>query len=183
MSGIPSKNDAPAALEYEFCPKCGGALRLRPLKEGERERLVCSVCDFIFFLDPKVAAGTIFKLDGRIILARRAIEPGYGKWVFPGGFVERGETVEAAAVREAREEMNVEVKLLELLNVYSYPAVPIVVIVFSAEMTGGRLQAADESLEVRGFVPEDIPWSELAFSSIHDALRDYVRLGVGPGPA
>jgi len=168
------------ALEYEFCPKCGGALRLRPLKKGEPERLVCSVCSFIFFLDPKVAAGSIFKLDGRIILARRAIDPGYGKWVFPGGFVERGETVEAAAVREAREEMNVDVRLLQLLNVYSYPAVPIIVIVFSAEFAGGRLQAADESLEVRGFVPEEIPWSELAFSSIHDALRDYVRLGEAP---
>jgi mutator protein MutT len=162
-------------LEYEFCPKCGGRLVLKQLKPGEPERHVCSKCAFIFFLDPKVAAGTIFELDGKIILARRAIDPGYGKWVYPGGFVDRGETVEEAAVREAREEVNAEVELKELLGVYSYSGVPIVVVVFFAEWQKGEVQAADECLEVHGFAPEDIPWDELAFSSIRDALQDYVQ--------
>lgn len=164
-----------ADLEYEFCPKCGGRLELERVKQGEPERLVCSKCRFIFFLDPKVAAGTIFRLDGKIVLARRAIDPGYGKWVFPGGFVDRGETVEGAARREAHEEVGVEVELRELVGIYSYPGKPIIVIVFAAEYQGGELQAADECLEVRSFAPGDIPWEELAFSSIRDALRDYVR--------
>jgi mutator protein MutT len=164
-----------ADSEYEFCPKCGGRLALELVKQGEPERLVCSKCRFIFFLDPKVAAGTIFRVDGKIVLARRAIDPGYGKWVFPGGFVDRGETVEDAARREAHEEVGVEVELRELVGIYSYPGKPIVVIVFAAEYRGGKLQAADECLEVRLFAPGDIPWDDLAFSSIRDALRDYLR--------
>ena len=168
-----------ADLEYEFCPKCGGRLELERIKAEEPERLVCTKCRFIFFLDPKVAAGTIFKVDGKIVLARRAIDPGYGKWVFPGGFVDRGETVEEAARREAHEEVGVEVELREIVGIYSYPGKPIIVIVFSAEWRSGEVRAADECLEVRSFAPEDIPWEDLAFSSIHDALRDYVR-GVIP---
>jgi mutator protein MutT len=164
-----------AELEYKFCPKCGGRLELKLVKKGEPERLVCSECDYIFFLDPKVAAATIFKCDGKIVLARRAIDPGYGKWVFPGGFIDRGETVEEAACREALEEVNAEVELGELVGIYSYPGKPIIVIVFSAEWQGGELHAADECLEVRSFSPAEIPWDELAFSSIRDALRDYVR--------
>ena len=164
-----------AGEEYKFCPRCGGQLESRLLKLGEPERLVCSKCEFVFFLDPKVAAGTIFALDGKIILARRAIEPSYGKWVFPGGFVDRGETIEAAALRETKEEMNVEVQLSELLNVYSYANTPVVVLVFAAEVIGGKLMAADECLEVRGYEPERIPWGELAFTSTRDAIRDYIR--------
>jgi 8-oxo-dGTP diphosphatase len=162
-------------LEYEFCPKCGGRLELKLIKEGEPERLVCSSCQFIFFLDPKVAAGTIFRLDDKIVLARRAIDPGYGKWVFPGGFVDRGETVEDAARREAHEEVGVDVELRDLVGIYSYSGKPIVVIVFSADWRSGELRAADECLEVDTFAPDDIPWDELAFSSIRDALQDYVR--------
>jgi mutator protein MutT len=165
--------------EYEFCPKCGGKLELRQVKTGEPKRLVCTACQFIFFLDPKVAAGAIFSIDGGIVLAKRAIDPGYGKWVFPGGFVDPGETVEQAAIREAREEVHAEVKLLGLVGVYSYPGVPIVVIVHAAEMVGGKLQAADECLEVRTFSPKEIPWEDLAFSSIRDALEDYVRCYMG----
>ena len=163
------------AEEYRFCPKCGGALDSRILKENEPERLVCRLCEFVFFLNPKVAAGTLFQLEGKLVLLKRAIEPGYGKWVFPGGFVDRGETIEAAALRETREEMNVEVELAGLINVYSYHNTPVVVLVYAAEVVGGELLAADECLEVRGYQPAKIPWEELAFASTRDALRDYIR--------
>jgi ADP-ribose pyrophosphatase YjhB (NUDIX family) len=161
--------------EYQYCPKCGGKLELRQVKRGEPERLVCTACLFIFFLDPKVAAGVIFKLDDKIVLARRAIDPGYGMWVFPGGFIDPGETVEEAAIREAREEVNAEVELQGLVGVYSYSGVPIVVIVHAGKLVGGELRAADECLEVRSFASDDIPWEDLAFSSVRDALRDYLR--------
>ena len=164
-------------LEYQFCPKCGGRLELVQVKPKEPKRLVCAECRFIFFLDPKVAACTIFELGGKIVLARRAIDPGYGKWVFPGGFVDRGETVEEAAVREAREEVNADVELRELVGVYSYSGVPVVVIVFAATLLNDELQAADECLEIRFFTEEEIPWDKLAFSSIHDALKDYLGDG------
>jgi len=86
---------------------------------SEPAQLVCNACGFVFFLDPKVAVGTIVPLDGRILLVKRAIEPAYGKWVFPGGFVDRGERVEEAAIRETREESNLLVRVARLLNVYS----------------------------------------------------------------
>ncbi len=161
-------------LEYEFCPKCGGALSCRLLKEGEPERLVCEKCTFVFFLDPKTTAGTIFTLESKIVLLKRAIEPGYGRWVFPGGYVNRGEVVEEAAVRETKEEVNLDVKISHLLDVYSYPNRPVVVIVFAAEVIGGTLTAGDESLEVKTFSPENIPWDNLAFPSTKDALREYI---------
>src|SRR5262249_12956901 len=74
--------------EFRFCPRCAGAFERRALKKGEPERLVCTRCGYIFYLDPKVAVGTIIRTaSDRIVLVRRAIEPGYGLWVFPGGFV------------------------------------------------------------------------------------------------
>jgi len=93
---------------YNFCPRCSGRLELREIKDGEPERLVCEACGFIFYQGPKLVAATIFELNGGILLTQRAIEPGYGKWTFPGGFVERGERAEAAAEREALEEAGVE---------------------------------------------------------------------------
>lgn len=167
-------------MEYRFCPRCGGDLELREIKRGEPERLVCRRCGFVFFLDPKVAAGTIFSLDGGIVLIKRGIEPSYGKWVFPGGFVDRGETAEEAAIRETREEVQLDVSIERILNVYSYPRFITIVIVYAARCLGGTPAAGDEALEVRIFPPEEIPWEDLAFSSTRDALRDYVKLYFPP---
>jgi 8-oxo-dGTP diphosphatase len=163
---------------YRFCPACGGALEERLLKAGEPQRLVCTSCGHILYLDPKVAVGTIITGfppgDNRIVLVRRAIEPGYGLWVFPGGYVDRGEEVTEAARREAREEAGLDVRLDGLVNVYSYPGRPLVIIVYSATAIGGELCTDDESLEARLFPPDEIPWTELAFRSTHDALRDFL---------
>ncbi|WP_447972503.1 NUDIX hydrolase [Nitrospira sp. Kam-Ns4a] len=161
--------------EYSFCPKCGGPLRRRVLKPAEPERLVCGACGFVFFLDPKVAVGAIVPIEGRILLVRRGIEPAYGKWVFPGGFVDRGEPLEAAAVRETREESNLDVRITRLLNIYSYPDHPVIIVVYVAEAVGGRTGPGDETLDAGLFAPEAIPWSELAFPSTERALRDFLR--------
>ncbi len=161
--------------DYRFCPRCAGGLVSRLLKDGEPERLVCGECGFVFYLDPKVAACTIFLYDGGILLLRRAIEPAIGKWVFPGGFVDRGETVTDAAVRETMEEVNLRVSLTGILDAYSFTGQPIVVVVYAADVVGGELKAGDESLEVRAFPPEAIPWDDLAFDSTRAALKDYVR--------
>ena len=138
--------------------------------------MVCSGCEFVFFLDPKVAACCIVTLDQEVVLLKRAIQPGYGKWVFPGGYVDRGETVTAAAVREAKEEVNLDVQLVSLLGVYSYDQSPVIVIVYVAEVEGGVLLASDETLEVKTFSPREIPWEELAFPSTAEALKDFVKI-------
>ena len=160
---------------YSFCPMCGGELEPRSLKAREPERLVCVRCGFVFYLDPKVAVGTIITDDqGRILLVKRAIEPGYGKWVYPGGYVDRGEQVHVAAIREAKEEAGLDVRLDQLINVYSYPGRAPVIIVYSASIVGGELNVDDEGLEARWFHAEEIPWDELAFSSTYDALREHL---------
>lgn len=161
--------------EYRFCPKCGGPLEPRTVKAGEPPRPVCARCGFVFYLDPKVAVGTIISGgDGRLVLVRRAIEPGYGLWVFPGGYVDRGEVITAAAMREAREECGLEIRLDGLVNIYSYPRRPLVIIVYAATAIGGELCSDDECLEARLFARDSIPWNELAFQSTGDALRDYL---------
>lgn len=160
---------------YRFCPTCGGPLETRNLKPGDPPRLVCSACGFVFYMDPKIAVGTIIRTpDEQLVLVRRAIEPGYGLWVFPGGYVDRGEAVTAAAVREAREETGLDVRLDGLIDIYSYPGRAIIIVVYAATALGGDLCADDECLEARLFPPERIPWSELAFRSTNDALRDYL---------
>jgi ADP-ribose pyrophosphatase YjhB (NUDIX family) len=160
---------------YRFCPSCGGRLESRLLKQGDPERLVCERCGFVFYLDPKVAVGTIIRRDGdpRIVLVRRAIEPGYGLWVFPGGYVDRGEEIRAAAIREAREEAGLDVRLDGLVNIYSYPGRPLIIVVYAATAVGGELCHDEECLEARLFARDEIPWDALAFPSTHDALNEY----------
>ena len=160
---------------YSFCPLCGADLELRNLKPTEPDRLVCVQCGFIFYQDPKVAVATIIRDErDHIVMVKRAIEPGYGKWVIPGGFVDRGEEVLAAAMREAREEAGIEIRIDRLLNVYSYPGVAPVIIVYVATMIGGTLVCDDECLEVRVFAPHEIPWNDLAFRSTQEALKAYL---------
>src|SRR5882672_8005297 len=133
---------------FRFCPRCGGAMERRLLKATEPERPVCARCGFVFYIDPKIAVGTIIRTaSDRLVLVRRAIEPGYGKWVFPGGYVDRGETLTSAATREAREECGLDVRLDGLVNIYSYPGRAPVIVVYAATALGGALMPDEESLE------------------------------------
>lgn len=160
---------------YRFCPVCGGSLGHLTLKAQEPQRLVCSRCDFVFYLDPKVVACSIVKMDGRIVLLKRDIDPQRGKWVLPGGYVDRGEQVSAAAIRETEEECGLRTRIKKLLGVYSYPGRAAVVVVYVAECLSGDLLAADESQEAGLYLKEDLPWEELAFQSTVDALKDYIE--------
>ena len=161
-------------IEYRFCPACAGPLEAKLLKTGDPERLVCTRCGQIIYLDPKVAVGTIVVADDRLVLVRRAIEPGYGLWVFPGGYVDRGEEVQAAAIREAKEEAGLDVRIDGLLNIYSYAHRSLIVIVYGATAIGGELCADEECLEARLFERNEIPWDQLAFHSTRQALREFL---------
>jgi ADP-ribose pyrophosphatase YjhB (NUDIX family) len=159
---------------YKFCPTCGGRLDQKVIQPKEPPRLVCSDCGFVFYLDPKLAGIAIIPWQDGLVLARRAIDPGYGLWVAPGGFVDVGERVEEAVVREVREEVFLNVRINRLLNVYSYPGRTTVIVAYMADVISGQPGGGDETLEARVFRPDEIPWEEIAFASTRDALKDYL---------
>ena len=161
--------------EYNFCPRCGSRLEVRLLKDGDPERLVCEECGFVFYQGPKLVAGAIFELEGGIVLIQRDIEPGYGMWTFPGGFVERGERAEAAAEREVLEETGLEIEVRDIVGLYTYEGEVPAIAVFAAEVTGGEPTPLDETMDVRSFPRDGLPWAEMAFPSTEHALKDYLR--------
>jgi ADP-ribose pyrophosphatase YjhB (NUDIX family) len=163
--------------EYKFCPRCAGRFEKRILKNGDPERLVCPDCGLIFYLGPKLVAGAIFEMDGEIVLVQRDIEPGYGMWTFPGGFVERGETAEAAAEREVLEECGLEIEAGGIIGLYSYEGEIPAIAVFQAQVISGDAKPLDETMDVRGFPRNKLPWTEMAFPSTEQALKDYLRSG------
>ena len=147
----------------------------RVLKDGDPGRLMCEECGFVYYLGPKLVAGAIFELDGGIVLIQRDIEPGYGKWTFPGGFVERGERAEAAAQREVLEESGLEIEVSEIVGLYTYEGEVPAIAVFAAGVTGGKPTPLDETMDVRSFPRDSLPWAEMAFPSTEHALKDYLR--------
>lgn len=164
------------ALGPRYCQVCGGPLRVQQVID--HERLVCSRCGEVAYLDAKVAASTITLLNKeQVVLVRRSINPGYGLWVLPGGFIERGETVPEGAIRETREEVGLEVEVDRLIGVFSYPQTVVVVVIYEAHPVGGELFASSpECMEVRAFRPQEIPWDHLAFHSTRDGLKQWQLL-------
>jgi ADP-ribose pyrophosphatase YjhB (NUDIX family) len=157
-----------------FCMMCGQRLASATPEGDTRRRLVCLDCEFIHYVNPRPVAGTIPVDDaGRVLLGRRAIEPRIGYWVFPGGFMDVGETAEEAAARETREEALLEVDGLELVGVFTRLEPGVVVIVYEGRALGPG-DAGHETSEVRWFAPDEIPWDELAFDSTTWALRTWL---------
>lgn len=168
----------PAPVEDpQYCPRCAAPLVPRSLPTEDRPRLVCDR-GHILYVNPKVIVGVIPERRGRILLMRRAIEPRYGAWTFPGGFMEIDETAEECAAREAQEEVGIQVSIGKLVGVYSRPAphTPgIVSIVYCGRITGGEVKPGREALEARWFRTEDIPWDELSYETTAWALRDWLK--------
>ena len=164
-----------------FCQLCGAPVAPEAVPPDQREHPVCRGCGFIFYLNPKVVACTIPALNGHVLLTRRTINPSRGLWTFPGGFVDYGESVTDAAMRETWEETGLEVDLGSLVGVYTYPGAP-VIIVYNARVLPGTLTACSENDLLEWRTPAEIPWEQLAFASTRDALRDWVAArGEMPG--
>jgi ADP-ribose pyrophosphatase YjhB (NUDIX family) len=159
----------PALEQARFCPRCG-----QPATVDYPRSMSCPRCGYGAYYNPKPVAATIpVTAGGEIILLRRGFDPGKDLWTFPGGFVDLGETVEEAAIREAREEIQADVELTSLVGVYSRPDERIVLIVFAAQIEQ-QPQTTPEALQVEAFAPDEIPWQELAFWSTTNALKDFL---------
>ena len=155
---------------------------VRQIPAGDnRERSVCASCGHVDYENPKIVVGSVVAHDGLVLLCRRAIAPRMGFWTLPAGYLELGETVEAGARREAFEEAEADIRMDGILAVYSIARIGQVQVIFRARFAGEPAYAAGpESLDVRLFAWDDIPWPELAFPSVHWSLRAWRDSGSGP---
>lgn len=158
-------------MSHGYCLRCGAPLELR--FQEDRERPTCPACGFIHYLDPKVAVAVILGDAESVLLGRRCIDPGSGRWSFPAGYVNRGEVLEQAAVREVHEELGLQVRLTGLVGVYSERGQAVVLVVY-----GGIIEAGEprpdgrEVSEVRRFPLDGLP-PDLAFTHDRRVLADW----------
>jgi ADP-ribose pyrophosphatase YjhB (NUDIX family) len=161
---------------YTYCSRCGADLRFGAVPDEQRHRLICDSCGFIAYVNPRMVVTSIpVTNDGHVVLLRRGIEPGYGAWAQPGGFLEIDETAMQGAVRETLEETGLIVAPTRIVGVYSRPQAGIVVVAYEARITGGEARTGPEALEITEFAPDAIPWEGIAFNTTTWALRDWVR--------
>lgn len=157
----------PALAAARLCPRCGAEAEIDLPRS-----LSCPACGYRAYCNPSPVACVIpLDAEGRVILLRRGFDPGRGRWTFPGGFVDLGESVEDAARRETDEELRMDVELGPLVGVYSRGDDRVVLIVYRGRALG-LPQTTAEAIEVRAFAPAALPWDELAFWSTERALRD-----------
>jgi ADP-ribose pyrophosphatase YjhB (NUDIX family) len=166
-----------------YCSQCGSPVTSRIPPGDDRPRHVCDSCGTIFYSNPRIVAGCIPQWEEQLLLCRRAIEPRSGLWTLPAGFMENGESTAQAAARETLEEANARVEMGKLFAYLNIPTLNQVYVIFLAELLDLEFFAGEESLEVRLFKEDEIPWDEIAFPSIERALRLYFddRRGAGFG--
>ena len=158
-------------LTHRHCPDCGSPCEERIPEDDHRLRAVCTGCGNIHYVNPKVVVGCIVEKGDRLLLARRNIEPARGRWTFPAGYLETGESSFDGAARETVEETEARTRRLGLHAVLDIPHIGQVYTVFRAELVGDHFAPTPESTEVKLVSPERIPWNELAFPSVSTALR------------
>ena len=165
----------------KHCRACGTSVELRVPDDGDtRERAVCPACGTIHYVNPLLVVGTVPYLGDQVLLCKRAIEPRYGKWTLPAGFMELGETMAQGAARETAEEAGAEVEMGAFFSVMSIPRVGQVHVFYLARLLHDRFDPGHESLEARLFTEHDLPWDELAFTTVRETLKRFFadrRLG------
>lgn len=160
-------------IPINYCMKCGSRTEQIIPAGDQKLRHVCSECDTIHYQNPKIITGCLVEHGDKILLCRRAIEPQHGKWTLPAGFMENNETCSEGAIRETQEEANAKISQLHLYSVYDIPHISQVYMIYRAQLVDMEFSAGIESLEVKLFSKEDIPWTELAFSVIRQTLISY----------
>ena len=161
-----------AAMKY--CSQCGSDRLEFRIPDGDTlPRYVCAACGTIHYQNPKIVVGCLPVWDGRVLLCKRAIEPRYGLWTLPAGFLENGESLPAGAMRETLEEAHARVEIGELYTVISLPQINQIYMMFRAQLEDLDFGPGTESLDVRLYDEGDIPWETLAFRTITRTLRNW----------
>ncbi len=156
-----------------YCSSCGARVALRVPEGDSLPRHVCLACGVIHYQNPKIVVGCIPEWEDSILLCRRAIEPRHGLWTVPSGFMENAETLGQGAERETLEEANARVRMGNLYAIYDLPHINQVHVLFRAQLLDLDFKPGIESLDVRLFSEEEIPWDKLAFRVIREPLKRY----------
>lgn len=159
-----------------YCSNCGSKQLTSTIPDGDhRLRIVCESCDTIHYQNPLIVVGCLIEHEGKILLAKRGIEPRKGFWNLPAGFMENGETAEEGALREVEEETGMSVTIDRLHSVFSVVHANQVYLIFKATASSNEYTLTPESVEIEFFEPESIPWGDVAFSSNTHALKAFLQ--------
>ena len=157
----------------KHCRECGAAVAYRQPDDDNRERAVCPACQTIHYENPLNVVGTVPVWGEQVLLCKRAIEPRYGFWTLPAGFMELGETVADGAIRETVEEAGARIELLDLFTMLSVVRVGQVHLFYRARMLDASLDPGPETLEARLFHEHEVPWDQIAFRTVRETLQHY----------
>jgi len=157
----------------KYCSACGAEVEFRTPEGDDRKRYVCPACDIVHYINPRVIVGCLAVHGERVLLCRRAIQPRYGLWTLPAGFMENGETTLAGAARETWEEACGRVSNLELYRVFDVPYISQVYMFYRCLLDRGEHAVGPESLETALFTEAEIPWEEIAFPVVRSTLEDF----------
>ena len=159
----------------KFCSHCGSGVVHRVPEGDSLTRAVCDTCGHIQYLNPKIVVGCLPVYGERILMCKRAIEPRYGLWTLPAGFMENNESAAEGAAREAMEEANAHVEIEDLYTVYSIPHISQVYMMFRARLLDADVSPGIESLEVKLVTEAEIPWDQLAFAMARRTLEHFLE--------
>lgn len=165
----------PAPRTQQFCSQCGHPLSREIPPDDNRIRDLCKHCGAVHYQNPRNVVGVVPIWNDQVLLCRRAIEPRYGKWTLPAGFMELGETTEQGAARENQEESGARIRVQSLFTIVDVPSVNQVHLYYLAKVLGPHLDPGSETLEAAFFKLEAIPWQELSFRSVSTTLEHYVQ--------
>ncbi len=157
----------------KFCNNCGDLVALRIPPGDTHVRHVCDACGTIHYQNPKIVAGCLPVWEDKVLLCRRAIEPRYGLWTLPAGFMEKGETTLEAAMRETLEEARAKVKIDGLCTLFNLPHIDQVYVLYRGRLLDLDYAPGEETLEARLFSEAEIPWQQIAFRVIQETLKLY----------
>ena len=158
-----------------YCSNCGQPLTYGTPPGDDRSRYYCDTCGIIHYQNPRMVVGCIPEMQDRILLCRRAIEPCYGKWTLPAGYLENGETVASGARRETYEEARARVERISPYALYNICYVNQIYLIFRARLMDHNFEPGSESIEVKLFLEDEIPWDEMAFRVIEQTLVQYFK--------